>query len=96
MVVAAGSGGTKGSDLQAMVEAASGGQCPKDAAGGKGDWFGLRQERLVEGDGGSEQRRHQGMDVMCGKGLGSAWRAISEGCGKLEEIGQNGMFGKWW
>ena len=63
-----------------MVEAASGGQYLRDAVEGIGDWFGLRQEMLVEGGGGSEQRRNQSMDVMCWKGLGSAWRAISEGC----------------
>ena len=42
----------------------------RDAAGGKGDWFGLRQEMLVEGGGEGEQRRHQGMDVTCGRWLG--------------------------
>ena len=67
-MVAASSGGTKGSDLQAMVEAASGGPYLKDTAGGKGDWFGLRQEVLVEGGGGSQQRRHEGVEVMsCGR-----------------------------
>ena len=58
-----------GTDFQALLEAASGGQDLRDAAGGKGDWFGLRQERLVEGRGGSEQRRHQGMDVTSGRWL---------------------------
>ncbi len=53
-----------------MLEAASGGQDLRDAAGGKGGWFGLRQVMLVEGGGESEQRRHQGMDVTCGRWLG--------------------------
>ena len=35
-------------------------------------WFGLRQVVLVEGGGGIEQRRLQGMDVMYGRWLG--WR----------------------